>query len=442
MMPLNVCRKQLLGATYEAEQQQIIPIIGPLTPRVIVAQNKYRAPTESQFSSSDVFLLQLVGHVIPGGGIAITGQEQKQYGGGFLEGKGSPKGSGGFLGEVTQLYLYKAALAAGKAHRDHKHHHGNHEEFTTPEPPSVSTGPPLPSHPLLIAGQLIPRLNVNAQLGSRLRLQNPPTPHPGNPLLASPLLQQAAGITSSITLPGVSPFSIQHAPAVTGSLLDSSSLLGIHKDSSSILNIQHPLFKREEGHSTSAAVQNSTTTRTKRSPSNNKKKFHPKKYHQEMESQKIQSRVRESNGSLAVTAAQSTVRGSNGSLAITAADKHAEHKIIKRAISFSDDDDNGPYLASQGPSLIGSTAIGLLGGDFNPISGSRQHDDDPSGTSSTEEDYPREPAEGEVRQVMNICSGCDPEPFKKAEIISWRNTPKKLYAGALYSLANPECKRF
>ena len=371
--------------------------------------------------------------MIPGGGIAITGQEQQQLGGGFLEGKGSPKGSGGFLGEVTQLYLYKAALAAGKAHRDHKHHHGNHEDITTPEPPPVSTGPPLPSHPLLIAGQLIPRLNVNAQLGSRLRLLNPPPPtHPGNPLLVSPLLQQATGGTSSITLPGASPFSIQHAPAVTASLLGGSSLLGSQQDSGSILNIEHPLFKREEGHSTSPAVQNSTATRTKRSPSSNEKKFHPKKYSQEMESQQ----------------SESTVRESNGSLAIRAMDKHTQHKIIKRAINFNDDDDdnNAHYLASQGLSLIGSTGIGLLGGDVNPISGPQQHDDDDEDddddASGREEDYPREPAEGEVRQVMNICSGCDPEPFKKAEIISWRNTPKKLYAGALYGLANPECQRF
>jgi hypothetical protein len=176
---------------------------------------------------------------------------------------------------------------------------------------------------------------------------------------------------------------------------------------------------------------NSTATRTKRSPSSNKKKFHPKKYLQGMGSQRFTS----------------TVRESNGSLAIRAIDKHVEHKIIKRAINFrdDDDDDNGHYLASQGPSLIGNTAIGLLGGDINPISGPQHQDDDfndADDNTSTEEEYPREPAEGEVRQVMNICSGCDPEPFKKAEIISWRNTPKKLYSGALYSLANAECQRF
>lgn len=37
-------------------------------------------------------LFQLVGNVISGGGIAITGQEQSQVGGGFQEGYAAPKG--------------------------------------------------------------------------------------------------------------------------------------------------------------------------------------------------------------------------------------------------------------------------------------------------------------------------------------------------------------
>ena len=34
-----------------------------------------------------------MGHVIKGGGIAISGQEQRQLGGGFLEGEDAPQGT-------------------------------------------------------------------------------------------------------------------------------------------------------------------------------------------------------------------------------------------------------------------------------------------------------------------------------------------------------------
>lgn len=59
-----------------------------------------------------------------------------------------------------------------------------------------------------------------------------------------------------------------------------------------------------------------------------------------------------------------------------------------------------------------------------------------------EEEDVREPAEGEVRQVMDICDGCAEEPFAKALIMSWRTVPKKLYSGALYLPAIPACKAF
>lgn len=372
--------------------------------------------------------------MIPGGGIAITGQEQRQYGGGFLEGAGAPKGSGGMLGEVTQLYLYKAALAPGKAHRDHKHHHGNHVSTTTPVPPPVSTGPPLPEHPLLISGQLIPQLNIQAMLGGGPRGQNqvPQPPLQGRPLLPSPLLPRPSlgggTSTSSISLPGVSSFSIQHVSGGGSSpvsLLSGSGSSLLSQDGDSLLDVQHSLFKRDEEQGTGVAGQESSS-RSKRSASyKNKKDSRPKKYSRAMEDAK---KNREEYKSLS-----------------DFQEKDIKHKIIKRAINFGDDDDdgNGQYFESQGGSFGGS-AIGIIGGDFNPISAPQQQEDEqnPSGGSSGDEGYPREPAEGEVTQVMNVCSGCAPEPFKKAELISWRHTPKKLYSGALYTLANPECKRF
>lgn len=63
----------------------------------------------------------------------------------------------------------------------------------------------------------------------------------------------------------------------------------------------------------------------------------------------------------------------------------------------------------------------------------------PRNMSKSEE---REPAEAEVRQVMNVCSGCAEEPFAKALIMDWRTVPKKLYSGALYLPATQACKAF
>lgn len=62
--------------------------------------------------------------------------------------------------------------------------------------------------------------------------------------------------------------------------------------------------------------------------------------------------------------------------------------------------------------------------------------------SAHEEENVREPAEAEVRQVMDLCDGCAEEPFGKALVIDWRSVPKKLYSGALYLPAIPACKAF
>jgi len=59
-----------------------------------------------------------------------------------------------------------------------------------------------------------------------------------------------------------------------------------------------------------------------------------------------------------------------------------------------------------------------------------------------EEENVREPAEAEVRYVMNVCDGCADEPFGKALVIGWRSVAKKLYSGALYLPAIPACKAF
>lgn len=57
-------------------------------------------------------------------------------------------------------------------------------------------------------------------------------------------------------------------------------------------------------------------------------------------------------------------------------------------------------------------------------------------------DDEREPAEAEVRMIMDVCDGCAEEPFAKALIFGWRSVPKKVYSGAMYMPAAPMCKAF
>ena len=62
--------------------------------------------------------------------------------------------------------------------------------------------------------------------------------------------------------------------------------------------------------------------------------------------------------------------------------------------------------------------------------------------NSDPKDDEREPAEDEVKQVMDVCDGCAEEPFERALVMGWRNVPKKLYSGAIHTPAVPACKAF
>lgn len=54
----------------------------------------------------------------------------------------------------------------------------------------------------------------------------------------------------------------------------------------------------------------------------------------------------------------------------------------------------------------------------------------------------REPAEWEVTKVAAVCQACEKDPFGTATIISWHDTRKQFYNGALYLPALPKCYMF
>ncbi|KAK5646906.1 hypothetical protein RI129_005370 [Pyrocoelia pectoralis] len=365
---------------------------------------------------------RLVGHHVPSGGIAITGQEQTQYGGGFLEGVEAPKGSGGMLGEITMVQLYRVALTAGKAHRDHKHHHAhtfdhNGMPITTTPPPPRPPRPMTQTHPLLTGGQLNPNIALtiasgqvppqvvpgqiydshllNGQFVSNLvtqQLMNAPQSRGPQQFLQDPTLipqgQPHIQFLSTISqLPAAqsSPISLrpQPSPFISGGLVHPSL---INPANVQIIDTQfetHQLFKRDH--------QNVTQGTSKQ-----------KRHANEME-KLIESTV-------ATTVAE-------------------EKKYNKRELYLKDGtliDDNLYTIPFDQSLLNGLASIG----QNQPI------------LQQQKEYEKREPAEAEVKAILNLCTGCDEEPFGKALVFGWRTVPKKLYSGAFYTPANPQCKAF
>lgn len=110
---------------------------------------------------------QMVGKIVKGGGVAISGRE-------YLE-QALAVHHPSYSGELLLVSLYKAALTAGKAYNDHKHHHVHNfhhgydeavDEADTDEPqaPPAADEPTLPPHLAhggpFSNGQLLPKLPV------------------------------------------------------------------------------------------------------------------------------------------------------------------------------------------------------------------------------------------------------------------------------------------
>lgn len=299
------------------------------------------------------------------------------------------------LGEVAMLQLYGVALTAGKAHRDHKHHHAHQYDHngtpitTTPLPPPAPRATQ-PTHPLLTAGQINPNL--------RLNLAGPqPTPQTiqGQNFNAQFLNGQFLGnlVTQQLSRTPQTQFGFRQPQQLS---LPRQQSLGV----SPVINggLVHPSLVNPANVQfiDNSKVELDTHQLFKRGSSEDTANF----------GEKIKS--------------NKTKREEPGD----------EKGQKKRELLIA-----GGHLFDD--SLIGGGAFdkslldGLAGiGQNEPILQKQQQNDE------------REPAEAEVKAVMNVCSGCDPEPFDKALVFGWRTAPKKLYSGAFYVLAAPHCKAF
>nr|XP_034184872.1 uncharacterized protein LOC117606483 [Osmia lignaria] len=341
---------------------------------------------------------RLVGHVIKGGGIAITGQEQRQLGGGFLEGEGAPTGSGGLLGEITMVQLYEVALTAGKAHKDHKHHHAHHYEHetgnNTPRPirPPV-TGPPLPQNPYLTGGQINHQVKLNpgapvqiVQGGVTLRhpalIPRDPPPQPFPP--ANPSSAPAAFTLQSSQFFG----NLQSAVSPP-----SNGIGGNFPDGS-----YHNLFKREKNSVEKEGEEKSSTKKR----------------------QIEDTSIEHSDGKVTFVPREETDKAEE-------LEKRGSELKKRELVQLGDGlivDDRYISQGLDNDYFAGLTNFGLQLPKYE------------------NKDDEREPAEAEVRMIMDVCDGCAEEPFSKALVMAWRSVPKKLYSGALHLPATPLCKVF
>ncbi|GLV37738.1 b6 [Carabus blaptoides fortunei] len=359
---------------------------------------------------------RLVGHKIPSGGIAISGQEQTQFGGGFQEGAGAPKGSGGMLGEITMVQLYSVALTAGKAHKDHKHHHVHHfdhngQPITTPPPPPPGQRPNQIPHPLLTAGQINPALNLNLA-----------QPAPAPQLIPS-------------ILPNGQEYNTQFINGQFAGNLVSQQLLGAQQPPSPGIGFGFPLTPRGNGAQSFVSTQLSQIQSDRSSIQPISQSLSLTNFHESK--QTLPSGLVHS--SLVNPANVQFIDTTNHQLFKRNNEETAEKTVVKR--QTEDNNQKKRELLLSDGSIIDD---GLLGSyDANLLAGlARFENNQPIIQEQKATSDEREPAEAEVRAVMNVCGGCDQEPFVKALIFGWRSVAKKLYSGAIYSPAVPQCRVF
>lgn len=342
------------------------------------------------------------------------------------------------LGEVTMAQLYSVALTAGKAHKDHKHHHVHHfdhngQAITTPAPPTPAPRTNQPTHPLLTAGQINPALQLNLA-----NQQQQPQP---------------------IMIPGQLPNGQQYNAQLvngqfTGSLVTQQLLGSLPQQQSQ----QPQQFTQQGGQQPIQQFQQQPNQQFQQQPAAQQSVTFGNglgfDFQSELQSPGVaQSFV--SSSQIGAPIQTSHLQGGSiqGGLTHPSLTNPAnvqfidssisDHQLFKRNSQTKKNKRQtqadrrelilaGDQIIDDGTSGFGQdylTGLATFVGNQPVIQQQQQSDE-------------REPAEAEVMAVMKICGGCDEEPFSKALIFGWRTVPKKLYSGAIYAPAVPQCRLF
>jgi hypothetical protein len=342
---------------------------------------------------------RLVGHNIPEGGSAFSG-------GPSITGKIAD----GLHMEITWLQLYKVALSAGKAHRDHKHHHVHRFDFNGP---IETTRAPVTAKP--VVNQPINPLLANGQIRNpnRLNLASPPTPleavpsqanggaSPQNQVLTTNffrgqfdpqgrfLQEQFFGINKPASVPATAP----RSPFLPRQLSDKNA-------------IQFPLIPSDDDILSSQPTprpQSAIQSFSIPNPTNLPPQLQP---------------FTASYGGFGTNPANvqiidDTISSSPNRNLFKRDQENAEKKVAKRDLVMLSD---GSVIDDKFFDSKWYDGIAQFGNNEFKKALSIKRDN----LEDEIREHDREPAEGEVTAVMSYCSKCLVEPFQTALVLGWK----------------------
>lgn len=329
----------------------------------------------------------MVGKMIKGGGVAISGRE-------YLE-QALAVHHPSYSGELTLVTLYKAALTAGKAYNDHKHHHVHNfhhgydesvDEADTAEPPAEPAGPDPTPHPHLAHGGPF----VNGQLLPKLPVPTPVATAP--PAVAAADADEDFDLSSAIGQqpPASLSFGDEHRHRRPYAENDNDDEDAADENRPPYVN-EHQLFDgglydfyapARGGH--------------------NGHHYH----HDGDDASAIPSQAEDETFRV--------------NLLDTAAAPQRHDNRFKRNATAE------------------AAATGVRRRSAAVVDGRTLH---PRTVRTAGGGWP-EPAEWEVAKLSGVCSGCETDPFGTASVLSWQDTRKQFYNGALYLPAHPKCYSF
>ncbi|XP_055846049.1 uncharacterized protein LOC129911989 [Episyrphus balteatus] len=263
--------------------------------------------------------------------------------------------------ELTLIQIYKVALSAGKAHRDHKHHHVHHFDHEGQEVTTTKAPPPVMNPP-----QAMNNLLANGQIRTRVRI---------NFAQPTQTLNNIIGTNSDVS--GVP------APQAT---INTNFVNGQFHTNSRLVAQQLGGLAGPSGPIGPTRIPSRVSVFGSRIPNS------------------INSRIVDDTSSRVIF-----------KRSLDRKMKNQEKVLNKRGLVFLED---GSIVDDEEFKFEGLAEFG--GKEFKhdlKVKMNLDHED----IEDEIKEHDREPAEEEVKAVMEFCGNCDIEPFQGAIVFAWKN---------------------